>query len=164
MDALVLGILLYFSENLNHMNSFVLILHSANRFILLALLLLVIVRAFNGWQKKSAFEATDNKLGLFLFISTHTQLLLGLILYFISPAVVFSGESMKDSVARYWLVEHISGMFIAIVLITMARITAKKMTDDTAKHKRLFTFNLLALVIVAAMIALSHRGFFTVTW
>lgn len=145
------------------MTSFILVLHSVNRFILLVLLLTVIFRAFSGWQKKSAFEATDNKLSLFLFISTHTQLLLGLILYFISPVVIFSGASMKDSVARYWLVEHISGMLIAVVLITMARITAKKLTDDTAKHKRLFTFNLLALVIIIAMIVFSHRGFFNVS-
>jgi hypothetical protein len=114
-------------------------------------------------QNKSAFGSTDNKLSLYLFISTHTQLLLGLILYFVSPAVIFSGESMKDSVSRYWLVEHLAGMIIAVVLITMARITLKKLTDDTAKHKRMFVFNTLALVIILAMIIQSHRGFFSVS-
>src|SRR5882724_4507298 len=112
------------------MHSFILVLHSLNRFILLALLLTVIVRAFMGWQNKSAFEKTDNKFSLFLFISTHTQLLLGFILYFISPAVIFSAASMKDKVLRYWLVEHLVGMLIVIVLISVARISAKKLADS----------------------------------
>lgn len=146
------------------MNNIILILHSLNRFILLALLLTVIVRTFMGWQNKSAFSTTDNKLGLFLFISTHTQLLLGLILYFVSPVVVFSGAAMKDNIARYWLVEHVSGMLIAIVLITMGRTTTKKMTDSTAKYKRMFILNTIALVIILAMIAQSQRGFFGITW
>lgn len=146
------------------MHQIILVLHSLNRFILLALLLIVIVRALMGWLNKSAFEKTDDKLSLFLFISTHTQLLLGLILYFVSPIVIFSGASMKDSVARYWLVEHLTGMLIVIVLISVARISSKKLTDGTAKHKRMFIFNMIALAIIIAMIAQSQRGFFSVSW
>lgn len=139
-------------------------LHSLNRFVLLILLLVVIVKSLRGWLNKSPFEKADDKLSLFLFISTHTQLLLGLILYFVSPIVIFSGASMKDSVARYWLVEHSTGMLIAIVLITMARIQSKKMTDSSAKFKKLFTFNIAALAIILAIIAMNHRGFFSVSW
>ncbi len=146
------------------MHSFILILHSLNRFILLALLLIVIVRAFMGMQSKSAFTSTDNKLSLFLFISTHTQLLLGLILYFVSPIVIFSGASMKDPIARYWLVEHLVGMIIAIVVISVARVFLKKLSDDTAKHKRMFIFNAIALVVIIVMVMLSQRGFFGVSW
>ncbi|GHN00992.1 hypothetical protein WSM22_24810 [Cytophagales bacterium WSM2-2] len=142
----------------------ILVLHSLNRFVLLALLLTVIIRSFMSWQNKSSFTTTDNKLSLFLFISTHTQLLLGLILYFVSPIVIFSGAAMKDSVARYWLVEHVTGMLIAIVLISVARISSKKLSDDNAKHKRMFIFNTIALVIVIAIIAMSQRGFFGITW
>src|SRR5579871_6950740 len=93
------------------------LLHSLNRYVLLVLLLTVIYKSFTGWQKKSSFEKADDKLSLFLFISTHTQLLLGLILFFTSNVVIFSGESMKNHVLRYWLAEHSVGMLIAIVLI-----------------------------------------------
>jgi hypothetical protein len=144
--------------------SILVILHSLNRFVLLALLLVVLYKSLMGWLNKSAYSNADDKLSLALFISTHTQLLLGLILYFVSPIVIFSGASMKDPIARYWLVEHLTGMLIAIVLITMARITAKKLTDGTAKHKRLFIFNLIALVIIIAIIGMNHRGFFSVSW
>ncbi len=144
--------------------SILVVLHSLNRFVLLALLLVVLYKSLTGWLNKSAYTNADDKLSLALFISTHTQLLLGIILYFVSPIVIFSGASMKDPIARYWLVEHLTGMLIAIALITMARITAKKLTDSTAKHKRLFIFNLIALVIVIAIIGISHRGFFSVSY
>jgi len=124
-------------------------------------LLIVIVRSFTGWQKKSLYSPLDEKFSLLLFIFTHTQLVIGLIVYFVSPAVIFSASSMKDAIARYWLVEHITMMIIAIVLITLARITAKKMTEAAAKHKRLFIFNAIALVIILVAIAQSGRGFFS---
>jgi len=138
-------------------------LHSLNRFILLILLLVVIIKSLMGWLNKSPFEKADDKLSLFLFISTHTQLLLGLILFLVSPAVIFSGASMKDSVARYWLVEHSTGMLIAIVLISMARIQSKKLADSSAKFKKLFSFNIAALIIIITIISMSHRGFFSVS-
>ena len=68
---------------------------------------------------------------------------------------------MKDPIARYWTTEHNVMMLIAIVLITMARITTKKMNIDTARHKRLFIYNTIALVIILVAIAMSHRGFFS---
>jgi phosphoglycerol transferase MdoB-like AlkP superfamily enzyme len=136
-------------------------LHSALRYFILLFLIIVIIKSLMGWQKKEAYTAGDDKLSLWLFILTHTQLLAGLILYFVSPAVVFSGASMKDSLMRYWLVEHNTMMLIAIIFITMARITAKKLTDSTAKHKRLFIFNAIALVIILAAISMTGRGFFS---
>ena len=139
-------------------------LHSLNRFVLLVLLLVVIGKSLMGWLNKSPFEKADDKFSLFLFIATHTQLLLGLILYFVSPAVIFSGASMKNAVARYWLVEHISGMLMAIVLISLGRILSKKLSDSTAKHKRMFIYNVGALVIIMIIMGQSHRGFFTVSW
>jgi hypothetical protein len=113
-----------------------------------------------GWQSKSDYTALDDKMSLWLFIFTHTQLLLGLILFMVSPVVIFSGTSMKDPVARYWLVEHSAMMLIAVILITVARISAKKLNEGVAKHRRLFIFNTLALIIILTAIAQSQRGFF----
>jgi hypothetical protein len=143
------------------MTDLLILTHSTLRYFILVFLLILLFRSFQGWQKKGAFTATDDKVSLWLFILTHTQLLLGIILYFVSPVVIFEGASMKNAVARYWLVEHAVMMLIAVVLITMARITAKKMTDAVAKHKRLFIFNLIALLIILVAIAQSGRGFFS---
>lgn len=135
--------------------------HSTLRYIILILLIVVIIQSLLGWLSKKPYGALDNRLGLFLFIATHTQLLVGLILYFVSPFVQFSGAAMKDASTRYWLVEHNTAMLIAIVLITLARTTSKKMQDSTAKHKRMFVFNAIALVIILVTIWLSGRGIFT---
>lgn len=132
--------------------------HSLLRYVVLALLLVVIIKSLLGWLGKKPFGGLDNKLSLFLFISTHTQLLIGLILYLVSPWVKFGSDTMKNADTRYWTVEHVSMMLISIVLITVARISSKKMTDDTARHKRLFLFNALALVIILVAIMMSKRG------
>ena len=137
-----------------------LLLHSITRYLVLIALIGVIIQSLVGLAQNKPYGSLENKAGLYLFIFTHTQLLLGLILYFVSPVVVFSGASMKDSAARYWLVEHNSIMLIAIILITMARITAKKMSTDAAKHKRLLIFNAIALVLIVLGISMSGRGFF----
>ena len=138
-----------------------LLTHSFLRYFVLVLLILVIVKSFLGFSNKSPFAKADNILGLSLFSLTHTQLLVGILLYFTSPFVSFSSETMGDAVSRYWTVEHNTMMLIAIVLITMARITSKKMTDDTAKHKRMLIFNSIALLIILMAIAMSKRGFFS---
>ena len=131
--------------------------HFYLRWIVLALLIIVIVSSLVGWMNKKDYSSTDNKLSLYLFIATHLQLLLGLILYTQSPWVQFGNLKVKE--VRYWTVEHLTIMLVAIVLITMARITAKKMSSDEAKHRRMFIFNLIALIIILAGIEMSGRGF-----
>lgn len=142
------------------MHSLLLLFHSTIRYFVLVFLILVIVRSLMSWLNKKGYGKMDDKASLWLFILTHTQLLIGLILFFVSPAVIFSGASMKDSVARYWLVEHNTMMLIAIVLISIGRISIKKIADATAKHKRLFILNTIALLVIIAAISMSGRDFF----
>ncbi|HET7178331.1 MAG TPA: cytochrome B [Chryseosolibacter sp.] len=136
-----------------------LFVHSYVRYIVLILLIVVIIASAVGLINKKPYSNSDNKLGLSLLIFTHLQFLVGIILYFVSPAVVFSGESMKNSSARYWLVEHAFGMIIAIALITAARVTSKKMSDSQAKYRRLLIFNLIAFLIIVLTISFSGRDF-----
>jgi hypothetical protein len=142
------------------MNSLLLLFHSTIRYFVLLFLVLVMVRSLMGWINKKEFSKTDDMASLWLFILTHTQLLIGILLFFVSPAVIFSGASMKDPIARYWLVEHNTMMIIAIVLITIARISMKKMTEHVSRHKRLFILNTIAFVVIVAAISMSGRGFF----
>jgi len=132
--------------------------HFFLRYGVLALLVVVIITSLMGWLGKKPFTGTNNKLSLFLLIATHLQFLLGLLLYFVSPFVQFNSSTMKDATTRYWTVEHVSMMIIAVVLITVARSTSKKMTEDESKHKRLFIFNTIALLIILAAITMSGRG------
>ncbi len=94
-----------------------------------AILILLVISIFQAFTKKEGLAKTS----LFLMISAHITLLLGLFQYFTSEAAGFKivervggmSQVMKDSFARFWVVEHISVMLIAIVLITIARRKAK---------------------------------------
>jgi len=128
--------------------------HSGWRYILLLLLIAAIVKALIGWFGKKEFTAGDNKLSLFAMIATHIQLLLGLVLYPISPNVRLSNmaEVMKDETLRLWTVEHISMMIVAVALITVGRIVSKKNVKPTSKHMRVAIFYLLGLLTMLSAI------------
>jgi uncharacterized membrane protein len=135
-------------------------IHSPLRYLVLLLLVIVTVKSLLGWLNKRPFSKTDDKLSLGLLIVTHLQFLAGLFLYFVSPFVQFSGTTMKDHTTRYWTVEHVFMMLVAIALITVARVSHKKLGTDEAKHKRLFILNAVALLIIVIAILYSGRGLF----
>ncbi len=137
--------------------------HSLLRYLVLIFLIIVIVNSFLKFSNKKAFGKTDDLLGITLFSLTHTQFLIAIILYFVSPLVQFNAATMKDPSLRYWTTEHSLVMLTAIVLITVARVTARKMKDDSAKHKRMLVFNMMAFVIILLGIAMSQRGFFSMS-
>jgi|SRR6185312_320471 len=122
------------------------IIHSLLRWILTILLLATIIKSIHGVVTKRAFSNSDNKLSLYLMISAHTQLVVGLLLYFVSPLVQFG--NMKDAQIRFFTVEHSTLMIIAIVFITLARIRSKKAATDAAKFRMLMIFSLIALAII----------------
>ena len=152
------------------MYNVLLILHSILRWAILILSVVAIVRSFSGMTAGKPFSAADKKTGLFLMISAHTTLLVGLYLYFFGPwgfANIRSlgfGEVMKNNVYRFYAVEHIFGMLVAIVLITIGRGVAKKNIPDLAKHKRTFWFILVALVIILATIPWPFRAGIARPW
>lgn len=131
--------------------------HILLRYFIFIMLIVVIGMALIGLINKKPYGNLDNRLGLYLLIFTHLQLVAGLILYFVSPFVKFSGETMKEPSLRYWTVEHITGMLIAVALITVARISSKKLPTATAKHKRLLILNGVALLVIIAIIYMSGR-------
>ena len=145
------------------MYSVLLTLHSILRWVILILSVVAIARSFSGMTAGKPFSAADKKVGLFLMISAHTTLLVGLYLYFFGPwgfANIRSlgfGEVMKNNTYRFFAVEHIFGMLVAIVLITIGRGASKKNIPDPAKHKRTFWFILVALVIILATIPWPFR-------
>ena len=127
-------------------------IHSFLRWIVLILLLAAIIKSLSGLLSKRAYAPSDNKISLFLLISAHTQLLVGLALYFMSSKVMFNSGTMQNNIARFFTVEHSTMMLIAIALITIGRISSKKAVSDTAKFKKAFWFFLIALLVIFAAI------------
>ncbi|GGH11569.1 cytochrome B [Mucilaginibacter phyllosphaerae] len=137
--------------------------HSGFRYIVIILLLLAIFNALVGWLGKKPYTQGNRKLNLFAMISAHTQFLLGIILYFLSPFVRFGGGVMKDAEARYWTVEHIAMMLFAIVLITIGHSKSKKIILPEGKHRIIAIFYSLAILLIVVAIIQSKRSFFGIS-
>jgi hypothetical protein len=120
--------------------------------------LAAIIGALIGLIGKKPYTNGSRKLNLFAMISAHTQLLIGIVLYFASPLVQFNSETMKNKVTRYFTVEHWVIMLIALALITIGHSKSKKAATGEARHKAIVTFYLIGLVIILAGIILIPRS------
>lgn len=140
------------------MYSFLLYAHSWTRWIVLFLIVAVVIQSWLGWLNQQKFTNTHRKFSLFLLIFSHLQLVMGLLLYFVySPAVQQAFKdfkfAMKDKTLRFWAVEHISMMLIAIILIQIGYSKAKRNKNDILKHKNLAIFTTIAIVVVLLRIS-----------
>jgi len=143
--------------------------HSGLRWILLAFILGAIIKSALSLSGNKSYDSLDNQLSLFSLIFAHIQLLLGFGLYFISPLVTSAMESgmgvaMKNAVLRFWLVEHLTGMLIGIVLITIGRIASKKATEDKTKFKKVLLYFSIGLFIILATIPWPFRETLGRSW
>lgn len=135
-------------------------LHNFLRWIVLLFLLLTIVRSMLGMANSTTFTSGDRKTALFLMISADVQLLLGLALYYFKgwfTVLTSGGDVMANKYNRFFAVEHLAGMLVAIILIHLGYAATKKAIADKAKHKKLFWFTLIAFVLVLATIPWPFR-------
>lgn len=130
--------------------------HSGLRWLVLIFLIIAIAGAWSKWSSKSSYPA--GKMPLLAFIFTHIQLLLGLGLYATSPKVQFVEGFMKDSTLRFFAVEHLALMLIAIVVITLGYTKAKKQAPEAQGHKTIFTYYLIGLILILISIPWPFRG------
>jgi heme A synthase len=122
-------------------------IHSYTAYLSLAGLLIAILYSAWSLMNKNPFSKMIAVLGLAL---THLQIVLGLVLYFVSPLGFsnFSGANMKDTVSRLYMLEHPLTMIIAAVLITIGYSKAKRKAAVEAKHKQILIFYMLGLLLI----------------
>lgn len=135
--------------------------HSILRYALLFFLLVTAFRSLFAWIGGGHYKSWDRNFALGTVIFTHLQLLIGLVLYFMSPKVRFEkmGEVMKNDMLRFFTVEHITMMLLAVVLITIGNSRAKKARNDVARHRVIAIFFLIALVLILLGIPWPYREF-----
>jgi hypothetical protein len=126
--------------------------HSGWAYIALLLLVIAVVNAFIGLASKKEFTAKDRKIAIFGLIGTHTQLLIGLILYFVSPLGFTSLGQMSDKLLRLTSLEHPLINLIAITLITIGWSKHKKLTTSESKFKTFSIFYGLGLLLILSRI------------
>ena len=141
------------------MYNFLLGLHSGLRYIVLLLLAIAIILSVISLFAKKGYTQTNRKINLFAMVATHTQLLTGLVLYFVSPFVQYGnmGEAMKNTMARYWTVEHAVLMLFAVALITIGHVRSKKGEIAINKHRAIALYYGLAVLVVIVAIYQSGR-------
>lgn len=130
-------------------------LHDGLRWLLLLAFLITVIKYMAGWLGDHAWKKVDNILGIVLTSLMDLQLLTGLVLYFfLSPVtkVAFSdfGGAMKNPDLRFYAVEHLTMMLVAIVLVHVGRAKSKKAVFDRSKFKLGAIFFLIALVVLLA--------------
>jgi len=131
--------------------------HSGLRWIALILIIVAIFNAVKS-QNSGQYLKKDKMINLFAMIFMHIQLLIGLGLYFISPKVTFVDGWMKDGMTRFFGLEHILLMIIAIAIITMGRSKAeKKLKGSRDKHRKIMISYSIALILILASIPWPFR-------
>jgi hypothetical protein len=130
-----------------------LLVHSVLRWVVLLLAVLALFRAFGGWSSGRPWTPTDEKVGKQFILFFDLQVLIGLLLYVaFSPltraAFQNFGGVMGDSVMRFWAVEHIFGMLVAVALAHVGRVKARRLTDPRSHHRTIAIFFGLALLVM----------------
>ena len=137
-------------------------LHSVNRWLVLLFVVWAIVAAVT---RRGSLNVADTvgaravlpKGALPAFITTHIQLLLGLILYFAalaglpsvgSPYVIMDKEAWADPILRFYSVTHFSWMLAAVVVITVGYVVAKRRRTTAQANWWILVSYALALVLM----------------
>lgn len=129
-------------------------LHSSLAYLALALLIGAFAFALVDRIQKKPYSTSLKKLSLWALIGSHLQLVIGLILYFISPLGFsnFSGENMSDAVARLYMLEHPFTMIIAIIAITIGYSKSKKDVPDARRQMMLILGYGIGLILMLSRI------------
>lgn len=125
-------------------------LHSGLAYLVLAALVIVFGYVLFNFFSGKPFTEKVRKASLIGLIISHLQLLVGLVLYFISPKGLsnFSGEAMGDAMSRLYMLEHPLTMILAIILITVGYSKAKNGNEDGARYKKILIYYGIGLVLM----------------
>jgi hypothetical protein len=131
--------------------------HNLLRYIILILFVINLINIWKGFLKKEEWKEENDKIIKYLSISVDVQLIIGLILYFFLSTIVQSafndfGSAMKDSLFRFFTVEHTFAMLISIVLIHVGKAKVNGIKDREKKFKTAVIFFTSAFVIMIAAI------------
>lgn len=133
-------------------------IHSWWAYLTLFVLLLASINALIGYVGNKEYNPKTFRISLFTLIVTHIQVLLGFILYFLSPLGLNNismhgmGQVMKDSLSRLFAVEHPMIMILVVVLVTIGYSKHKKKLVSKAKYKVLAITFTLALILALSRI------------
>ena len=116
--------------------------HSGWRWIVLALIVIVVIKALMGWQGKQKWTSLDSNLLLYSRIAIYIQVVLGVILYILLQRwtnMRFTGE-------------HVIMAILAVGGLEFGAARARKARGDANKFKFAFIGFVMALILVLVTI------------
>ena len=131
-------------------------IHNILRWVVVLVLLWGLYRAYAGWLGKKPYIVLDHRAGMILTIAYDIQFLLGLILAFISPIIASAffnlNAAMQVNELRFFAVEHMPMMFLALIFGHVTSALSRKPDDDTLKHRyAALGYTLVAIITIAAI-------------
>ncbi len=136
------------------MYTFILEVHGLLRWIVLAAAAWALFRAYRGWLTSTPWASADRRAGLVFSSALDLQVLLGIALAFVSPLVQNALFGLRAAMnaphLRFFLVEHIPLMLVALVLVHVGSRIARRTTDERMRYRRaalMYTLATLAMII-----------------
>jgi len=128
-------------------------LHNLARWAVVITSIIAIGRAYRGWFGKREWAKMDDRAGLLFVTLFDTQVLIGLILYFffsVASQVTLSnfGTAMKDPVDRFFGLEHLLLMVVALAIAHVGRIRTRKAVEALSKHKQAALFYSVSVLVI----------------
>ncbi|MEM9327136.1 MAG: hypothetical protein AAGA85_15820 [Bacteroidota bacterium] len=120
--------------------TFFLYTHSWIRWVVLIVAIVLVIKSLIGLFGSKPYQKLDNALSASFVGFMHLQLLIGLVLYFfLSPLTEYAmkdmGSAMRDGELRFWAVEHLTVMILAIVFAQVGRSISKRSEDNSVKFR-----------------------------
>lgn len=130
--------------------------HSIIRWLVLIAGAWAVIRAWRGWRSRAAWGANDAQAVRLFVNALSLQLVIGIILYGVSPLVraglADMGEAMRNPSVRYFVVEHVAMMLVAIAFAHIGAARIRKATSDSARFQTATIWMGLALAAAAGFV------------
>ena len=136
-------------------------IHSYWAYLVVIALLVATVNFSIAKLTNKEYQPKDFRIALITLIITHTQFLIGLILFFVSPMNHWLKDTpvksiMKDPTLRLYNVEHPVTMILAVMCLTIGYSKHKKKHLSEQKLKSLMIGYTLAFILVLSRIPWSN--------
>lgn len=135
------------------MYSLTLATHNIVRWLVLAAGVWAVWRAWRGWRSRAVWGEADAGAVRLFVNALSLQFVVGILLYAVSPlirgAMGDMGAAMRTSSVRYFVVEHVAIMLIAITLGHVGAARVRKASSDSARFQTATIFMGLALAAAA---------------
>ncbi len=138
------------------MATIVLATHNIVRWLVLAAGVWAVIRAWRGWRGRSVWSVSDAAAVRLFVNALSLQFVIGVILYAVSPLIRQGfgdmGAAMRTASVRYFMVEHVAMMLVAIAFGHIGAAKVRKAGSDSARFQTATIWMGLALAAAAGFV------------